>query len=202
MKDQEFYINSILSDLEFSCLEDLIEGFFLHELVDSYSRIEKTKEIENRIRDRFIFDLLRRDSITRNLVDKRILQINPESYIYSETEIFGRADISFHLPGIQFIIECKCLSSADNQYFNNGLQRFIDLRYADGDIYAGMIGFITGGDIYTIKNKIKNKTQNYFPTAHHVDGICTNWPHSFKSSHHRIDNSDIVIYHMFFEFME
>ena len=39
MIDPQEYVNSILSDLGFSTIEELIDRFFLYELTQSYSRI-------------------------------------------------------------------------------------------------------------------------------------------------------------------
>ena len=49
MIDPQEYVNSILSDLGFSTIEELIDRFFLYELTQSYSRINKQPETDNRI---------------------------------------------------------------------------------------------------------------------------------------------------------
>ena len=131
MIDPQEYVNSILSDLGFSTIEELIDRFFLYELTQSYSRINKQPETENKIRDRFIKDLYRQESTTRKLMDKDILRIDWERQVFKNEEWqLGRTDIEFYLPGIKFILECKRLDSPNVQYINEGVSRFVNCDYA------------------------------------------------------------------------
>jgi hypothetical protein len=201
MRTQKDYLGSILSDLNFPTVESLVDGFFLYELIDSYSRISKAKETENNIRDRFIYDLNRKDSITRNLMDKRIMSIDPENWVYSDSRRLGRADICFRLPGIQFVVECKCLSYADNKYLEEGVKRFIDLKYADGDDFAGMMGFVIDGNIDSIKRNLCSKVAVFSPSATiAAERLSSNYKDSFVSTHLRKDRTTIQLSHLLFEF--
>ena len=200
---QEKYVDSILSDLNFPTVESLVDGFFLYELIDSYSRISKAKETENNIRDRFIYDLNRKDSRTRDLLDKRLMSIDPENWVYSDSRRLGRADICFRFPGIRFVVECKCLSYADNKYLEEGIKRFVDLKYADGDDFAGMMGFVIDGNIESIKKNLSSKVAAFFPSVAIAAEIsCSTWRYSFVSSHLRNDSTTIQISHLLFEFKE
>lgn len=201
MIDSEKYINSILSDLGFSSVEELINKFFLYELTQSYARIDKSTGLENAIRDRFIKDLYRPTSKTRNLMDKNILRIDWERWVFKNNEDkLGRTDISFYLPGIQFILECKRLESIDTRYINEGVARFINCDYSANDDYAGMIGFIVGGDITSIISGLKLKTASYDMTSAILGDIVNCWETSFKSNHLRVNNYDIQLNHLFFIF--
>lgn len=89
------------------------------------------------------------------------------------------------------------------QYLTKGLIRFIDLKYAKKDEFAGMIGFVVRGQIDSVfKNNIEN-VQNFHPANPPKlvqNPTNNNWNHSFTSFHERTDASEIAIYHLLFEF--
>jgi hypothetical protein len=101
-----------------------------------------------------------------------------------------------------FTVECKLLKYADKKYLDEGLQRFIDLKYAENDNYAGMIGFIIKGKPENIVKNMKKKVKDFHPTPDiqtYLDKTCANHNLSFQSKHIRSDNTKIHIFHVFFD---
>lgn len=205
MNNQENFMQFALRCLDYKSEQNLYEKLYLKAIIDSYQRIDKTIDIENIIRDRFVFDLERKNHLTRNLVQKGILQLDFErTHFVSENEK-RRTDIVFFISGFgNFIIECKRLfkqDSKNNDYINEGVKRFIDSKYSKNNNYSGMLGFIVEGETDKIKTSLLKKceTVNYlkneFTEQKYID-----WVNSFKTAHLRNDNSEIKIYHLLFEF--
>ena len=206
MKKSTFYNFAGLNFVTASKRE-VIETLYLQSIIDSYQHISKKTGLENDIRDRFYWDLKKRNPITKDLIDRDILEIiqeNPE--MVSETEK-SRVDLKFFMSHHKFEIECKRLfqqPSKNEAYINDGLVRFINLKYAEKNEYAGMIGFIVTGEVDKIQHELSNKVSDY-----HVDNTSKikinkqlNWKNSFISNHIKNDNSKIKVYHLFFQFTD
>lgn len=73
----------------------------------------------------------------------------------------------------------------------------MNLKYAKGDEYAGMIGFITGGEKHAISEGLREKIK---PLTHTQSVKRSSLVPFFNSIHHRSDKSQIELYHLFFEF--
>ncbi|MBW8334084.1 MAG: hypothetical protein K0M40_18840 [Prolixibacteraceae bacterium] len=195
---QTDFINANLSMLEYSTKQDLIENLFIKSLIESYNRINKSIGIENEIRDRFMKDIYTTDSEIKKWLQLKIIYLDWENWVFTNEFELARTDITFKLTGLEFILECKRLKSPNKAYIDEGLDRFIKLKYSKGDEYAGMIGFVVSGDKMLICNGLKNRIDNLDHTISTTDITLTP---SFNSHHKRIDNTQISIYHLFFDLM-
>ena len=195
---QSDFINSNLSKLGYSTKQDIIENLFIKSLIESYNRINKGIGIENEIRDRFMKDIHTTDSEIKRWLQLKIIYLDWENWVFTNEFELARTDITFKLTGLEFILECKRLKSPNKAYIDEGLDRFIKLKYSKGDDYAGMIGFIVSGDKMFICNGLKNRINNLEHTILTTDITLTP---GFNSHHKRIDNTQISIYHLFFDLM-
>jgi hypothetical protein len=183
----------------------LFENLFLAAFIDSYQRIGKSSTLEGKIRDMFIADFEQLNPMTRDLIKDKILILNWERWMNAPGDAKTRADISFAISGFEFIIECKRLKSADSKYIDEGIKRFVQLKYAESDSYAGMMGFVIGGDIGRIVETLKAKIKDFHYTAGFESLLgknCLNWKHSFQSRHNRDNDVPIHLYHLFFDFIQ
>lgn len=195
---QSDFINFNLSKLGFSSKQDIIENLFIRSFSESYIRIDKTVANENEIRDRFIKDLYTTDSDIKNWLQLKIIYLDWENWVFTNEDELARTDITFKLTGLEFIIECKRLKDASMAYIDEGLERFITLKYSKGDEFAGMVGFIVSGDKTAICSGLKGKIEVLGHTVS-VSKVCST--PGFHSCHNRIDHTQIGIYHLFFDFI-
>lgn len=209
MKLKQEYYQYGLGKLGYKSKKDVYENLYLKAIVDSYRRIDKTPGLENEIRDRFIFDLERENLLTKNLIQNNILQLDFERQHFVSKLEKRRSDIVFFLSGFdRFIIECKRLFkevSKNSEYINEGLKRFVELKYSDKANFAGMMGFVVAGNILSITNDLSAKVKDYFfalTQSNLSTKTCVDWEYSFQSKHNRMNNTQIHIYHLFFEFLE
>lgn len=203
MNSQSEFASLNLSILNFSSGRDLIENLYLKSLIECYSRVEKTVNIENYIRDRFVKDLLRVDTPLKNWLDLKIIRVHWESWVLTDDDDLGRIDLVFESLGSDFIVECKRLKYADKKYFDEGLQRFIDLKYAKGEDYAAMIGFVVSGSPSKICDSLEKLSAMYNSTgSDFLESPFTLWHPNFKSAHARNDSTTIRIYNLLFDFSE
>jgi len=208
MKLKNRYYQFGLQALNYKSKKDLYENLYLKAITDSYRRVKKSIALENEIRDRFIRDLENENQLTKRLIQNNILQLDFERpHFVSETEK-RRTDIVFFISGFgNFIVECKRLhkeTGKNSEYIEAGLKRFIEIKYSEKEGHAGMIGFIVSGDISTITSSLNTKVKDFFfvPTQHALlKKSCAGWKYSFQSTHNRINNTRIHIYHLFFEFI-
>jgi len=184
---------------------EIIEKLYLQSIIESYSHIKKTRGLENDIRDRFYWDLKRRNPITKSLIERDILEIIHENWeMVSETEK-SRVDLKFFITHHKFEIECKRLfqqPSKNEAYLNDGLVRFINLKYADKNEYAGMIGFVVTGAIDKIQNELTNKILDFHTDNAETNNQDLNWKNSFVTYHVKEDHNKIKIYHLLFQFTD
>lgn len=206
MSKNQSYYKFGLQSLKYKSAQDLYENLFLAAIIDSYGRIDKSGDIENNIRDRFIWDLERNNTITKGLIDNDILLLDFERQHFVNQTEKRRTDIMFFISGFdKFIVECKCLHqqpSKNQSYIDDGLKRFVDLKYAEKNKYAGMIGFVVSGDISEIFSATQDCVSSFYSSNHSLSQgkIGFDWNYSFLSSHIRINNEDILIYHLLFPF--
>jgi hypothetical protein len=203
VKKEEFMYFA-LDKLEFKTKEDLYENLYLRAFINSYQRIGKTSILEEKIRDKFVYDFEWENPLTKDLIQQQILILTWERWLNVSEKEKRRADISFSISGIEFIIECKRLKYADSSYLDYGVKRFVELKYAKNDTHGGMIGFVIGGDIKNIVNHLKSKVKDF----HFSPGFenllmksCLAWEPSFQSRHDRKDNTCVHLYHLFFDFI-
>lgn len=198
---QKEYINLNLDKFNCSSVKELIERFYLTGIIESYQRINKQIAIENDIRNRFVKDFRFYNPILKPWIQSKILHVNWERWVFKNDDDLGRADLSFELPGIDFIVECKRLRFADKKYIDDGLNRFIELEYGEEDEYAGMLGFVISSNEYLIAKNLKDKVLNVntVDSDFAKENFSKKYP-TFNSTHFREDASIISIYHLFFRF--
>ncbi|MEA3444217.1 MAG: hypothetical protein U9R19_05760, partial [Bacteroidota bacterium] len=164
-------------------------------------RIDKNIGIENDIRDRFINDFYYDSTLLKGLINRNILFVNWERWVFKNENDLGRTDLSFAISGIEFIVECKRLKSANSQYINDGLYRFINKDYSENESYAGMMGFVVEGDIKSVCSSLETKCKKEsYCVNDFVNSKTYNAENSFVTSHNRKEIKAINIYHLFFEF--
>ncbi|MCK9414225.1 MAG: hypothetical protein M0Q53_18130 [Prolixibacteraceae bacterium] len=203
MNKKEQFIRNGLSCLGYKSKHDLIENLYLKSIIDSYGRIDKCIGIENDIRDRLVHDFYFDNKITKDLLQKNILFINWERWVFKNETDLGRADLSFAISGLEFIVECKRLKNVNQKYIDEGLYRFLNNEYSEHESCSAMLGFVIEGNIEHIRSGIMRKcekercVQNDFSRQKYTD-----WEYNFKTTHSRKNNSEINIYHLFFEFVK
>lgn len=201
MNKKNQFIQFGLEMLGYKSKQDLIENLFIRSIYDSYSRINKNIGVENDIRDRFIFDFYHESALLKGLINKNILFVNWERWVFKNEDDLGRTDLSFALSGIEFIVECKRLKSASSHYIDEGLYRFINKDYSENESHAGMMGFVIEGAIKSICSILKEKCkQESFCENNFAISEKNNAQNSFVTSHFREGTVAINVYHLFFEF--
>ncbi len=204
MAEGKAFLYFALDKLKYKSKEDLFENLYLKAFIDSYRRIERGTVLEEKIRDQFVYDLEWANPLTKHLIQEQILILTWERWLnLSDTEK-RRADISFSISGVEFIIECKCLKYADINYVDGGVKRFVELKYSKNDTHAGMIGFVIDGDIDKIVTNLKPKIEGFcfsqgYETLLKKRSLA--WKESFQSRHQRSDKTTIHLYHLFFDFI-
>jgi hypothetical protein len=201
MNKRNQFIQFGLRVLGYKSKQDLIENLFIKSINDTYNRIDKNIGIENDIRDRFIYDFYYKSNMLKGLINRNILFVNWERWVFKNEDDLGRTDLSFAISGIEFMVECKRLKSANSQYINEGLHRFINKDYSENESYAGIMGFVVEGDIQNIcfSLETKCKRESYCENDF-VKKKTYNAENSFITSHKRNKIENINIYHLFFVF--
>ncbi len=130
-----------------------------------------------------------------------MIHLTVENQIMTEVLTRKRTDIGFFIPGFNYIIECKKISSiTKSNYIDNGILRFINNVYIKENItYAGMCCFVFN-EIETILINAKNKVSEYHSKKTIDEKIICNYPNSFYSKHYKINNQELMLHHLFFDF--
>ncbi len=186
--------------------EDLIENVFLNSLIDSYSRIKEIEKIQDlsepQIRNKFQHDLIYSNSLIKDLIKENIITFTAENQIINKNNELMRTDIEFIINGVvRFVVECKKMRTANkSQYVDAGISRFIwSEKYTnENDKYAGMCSFVFQIDVTKLIYGIKEKVKHCKLVKLNNNTIC-NFQYSFISKHTKLDNADILIYHLFFD---
>ncbi len=198
--------------------EDLIEGLFLKATIDAYHRVKfqpKAKSIiENDIRNLFIADFKTTNAPLNNYIQNNVITIASENQA-NTTSLVQRTDIELHsnIHQIQFVIECKRLSSAETRYVQgttkngqyeiDGLEKFLQLQYAENEEIAAMVGFVVNGNVDKITSGLKEKVALFHPDEVmniHINLLCNSWQNSFQSVHLKSNKKPLLLYHLFFDF--
>ena len=198
--------------------QELIEGLFLRATVDAHHRIKLKSSIksmiENDIRNLFIEDFKVSNSPLNSYIQNKVITLTSENQANTKS-LIQRTDIEFHsnIHQIQFVIECKRLSSAETRYVKgttkngkyeiDGLEKFIHINYGENDKIAAMIGFVVSGDVAKITSGLKQKVVNFYPAStmsSHINLQCIGWDNSFQSTHLKTDKTELLLYHLFFDF--
>jgi len=182
--------------------EDLIENFVLSSIIDTFSRIKTKEHLEEKIRDLIVKDLENTNPKMTPMLKDKTFNLSPERWQNTPDEGKARTDLHFSMSGFEFVLECKTLKSAETKYLEKGLKRFIELRYAANDDFAGMLGFIIAGNPEEIVKKLKEKVKEFHPASNIeilLEKKCLEQELSFQSKHTRTNNTEIHIFHLFFD---
>lgn len=199
--------------------QDLVEGLFLRAIIDAYHRIKFRPEVknmnENDIRNLFIEDFKQSNTPLNKYIQNNVITIASENQANTKS-LIQRTDIELHsnIHLIHFVIECKRLSSAETRYVQgttkngkyeiDGLEKFLHLQYAENESIAAMVGFIVGGDVVKITNGLKQKVAIFNPDKKmnaYIDLQCIGWENSFQSFHLKTNRSTLLLFHLFFDFL-
>ncbi|NJL14529.1 MAG: hypothetical protein HC913_17005 [Microscillaceae bacterium] len=192
----------ILSALGHHTEEEFIENRFLMAIIEAFSRLETDTFREEKIRDSIVRDLETKNSYTKPFLDVKFFFLSFEDLENISDDERSRSDIAFKTTGFKFVLECKILKFASKKYLEEGLRRFIELKYAKSDDFAGMLGFIVAGEPERIIKNLKKKVKTFYPAhdiALYLEKTCAEHALSFQSRHLRINEAPIHIFHLFFD---
>jgi len=198
--------------------KSLIEDLYLRAILDSYPRVKVIPSInkftENQIRDEFVRDFKNLNPLLKDYIQNKSIFLTAENQAYTKN-LTQRTDIELFSAWHShcFVIECKRLDSAESRYIHgrikggvyeiDGMEKFINLIYAEGEEEAAMLSFIIKSKPQTTTNKLRDKVEKFCPASDISSFItqkCIGLPTSFQSKHIRIDKSLIQIYHLFLDF--
>lgn len=170
MPKQEKFYQYGKQKIKVTSKQDVYEKLYLRSVIDSYKMIDKSPGLENQIRDRLAWYLQNEHPITSLLFQNEILDIVPERTNLVSKDERSRADLCFHWSDWgRFTFECKRLfqqPSKNKPYFDDGLIRFINMKYTRTNQFAAMIGFVVSGKMDTIFKAIANNTENFILLIH------------------------------------
>ncbi len=195
----------ILSALGHQSEYEIVEQRFLKSIVDAFTRIKVESNLEEKIRDAIVRDLETLNPYTKDFLAVKFFFLSFEDWENVSDNERSRSDIAFRTTGLRFVLECKTLKFASKKYLEEGLQRFIDLKYAANDNFAGMLGFIIAGKPENIVRNLKKKVKTFHPAediTQWLDKKCLEQNLSFQSKHIRSNETEIHIFHLFFDLRE
>jgi len=134
----------------------------------------------------------------------------PQAYDPTKRKQYGKAakpdlivlwDMNPNNKKYAFFYECKRLSCnhKNDEYINNGINRYKTGFYAKNMPFAAMIGYIEKGNVEGIVNDINQKLSTKYPNDNNI--VHTN-SFYWKSIHHKKDNKNIRLYHIFLDFRD
>lgn len=201
------FVNNWLTKFPFKSKQDLYKNFYLKAICNSYNRIDKSPGLENEIRDRFIWDLENENPLLKDYIQNHFLFLDFERQHFVDKTEKRRTDIVFSISGFpRFVLECKLLfqqPSKNKTYIEDGIMRFIELKYSKDNAFAGMIGFVVSGTINTIFNEISESVINFKQPQGSRKKKYSRHPeceYYFVSDHLRINDTEIKLYHLIFNF--
>lgn len=195
----------ILKALGFASEQRVIEELFLKAILDAFDRIEVKFMLEEAIRDALVRDLETQNAYTKDYLTNNFFFLSFEHWEnVSETER-SRSDLVLFTTGMAFVIECKLLRFADAKYIDEGLRRFVEMKYSRNSNFAGMLGFIIKGKPENIIKNLKKKVKQFhlLPESEYLlEETVLDYPLSFQSKHLRENQTPIHIYHLFLDLRE
>ena len=202
---------------KFPDVQTLIEQLYLAAIVDAYSRIRIIPGIgglkENKIRNEVVRDFHFNNPVISSYFQSKIIYLAAENQANTST-LEQRTDLEIHSGHHQhnFVIECKNLTHAETRYVHGrikdgiykheGLEKFIDLAYAETDNEGAMLSFIVSGTPTSIVSTLNKKVQKFRPSSdcvHLSTQNCIGWSLSFQSSHICSNGKIFRLYHLFYE---
>ena len=170
---------------------------------------------ENKIRDVLVISYLRNDKI-RNIIGLKSFLFNKE---VPEDKTNGRTDIkietknTFEKQEAYYIIECKRLDnenlSGDTglnaKYINDGIMRFVTIKYSSFHRINGMIGFIVqkmdiNKNISNINSLLEKNKETNTEQVLKRDNFINNFDYSYTSKHIDKNKLSFVLYHLMFDY--
>jgi len=182
--------------------QEFIKRFIFNPLFEAYNHLKLIEEIKNSDEvkiNREMYKYIRDFSSISKEVQKHIIFVN-----YKPKEVVGNEehepDLQFALPNcFSIFFEAKRIYKPDSYSIycgEGGLGRFLSGYYSSEDIDGGMLAYVQIGNILEAQEKIIVKVQK-------IDCISLNRnigiDSTFLSTHRRITNNNIKIYHIFFD---
>lgn len=202
---------------KFPDIQSLVEQLYLAAIIDAYPRIRAIQGIsqskENKIRNEVVRDFRFNNPIISSYINSKIIYLAAENQANTAT-LEQRTDLEIHSGHHQhnFVIECKNLTAAETRYVqgrtingthqHDGLEKFIDLSYAETDNEGAMLSFVVGGRPPAIVNSLNTKVQAFHPSPACIflsGQNCFGWSLSFQSSHICKNNKIFRLYHLFYD---
>lgn len=202
---------------KFPTVQSVVEELYLAAIVDAHQRIQAIPGIgqlkENLIRNEIVRDFRFNNPVISNYFKSKIITLSAENQAYTAT-LEQRTDLEIHNGHHQhiFVIECKKLRSAESRYVHgrtikgtyqhDGLEKFIDLTYAETDLEGAMLSFVVGSNPGLIVNSLVVKVLTFHPSStcvHLSNQRCIGWSLSFQSSHICSNGKEFRLYHLFYD---
>lgn len=174
----------------------------MQSIIEACDKLDGTLILEEKIRDAIVRDLEKENPKTSGYLAEKVFFLSFEKWINVSDQEKSRADIVFSITGFEFVLECKLLKFADKEYIEEGVRRFVEMKYAEKDDFAGMVGFIIKGNPQKIVKNLKKKVKEYhlYPDSEALlQETLLNHTLSFQSKHLRINQTPIHLYHLFFD---
>jgi hypothetical protein len=174
--------------------ENLLPLIFNHIFL-AWERMLPTgcSDLEDAITDKLYIYLV--NSKSRNDHPFRINRETPEFDMQTAKEI-GRMDIVFYPPNtndenIYLCIEAKRLNaiisgvvhSLADQYVKEGMQRFVDRKYASHVSHGAMLGYVLDGKISSAMKNVENNIRKHF-TKLQMEHDCGFLPSTIRPDDH------------------
>jgi len=169
---------------------------------------------ENSIRDVLLVNYLKDNSIRKKikLTDYLFDREVPEDRSIGRTDIKIQTLNTFQDTSAYYILECKRLNSVNasgttglnGEYVKNGVCRFTSKTYSAFYKTNGMIGFVVDQvnipqNINCINELIANQIETNTTSDIQFHNINPDFEYSY-SSKHTIENENIILYHLMFDF--
>lgn len=180
--------------------------FILTQIYNCYEKMllkyEFIENNEDKIKNRLFKDYLDNQNIRNELGLNEFLFKTETAFVDENYDEKGYTDIEvIDLIGSKkstqayYIIECKRLdgkTSLNNEYVNEGINRFKVEKYPTYNIVNGMLGFIVKNiNIFENTKHFKDLNQYSF-----ID----NFEFSYRSNHITKSNKNIILYHLMLDF--
>ncbi|MBK8566081.1 MAG: hypothetical protein IPN76_22745 [Saprospiraceae bacterium] len=203
--------------VKFPDTQTLIERLYLAAILDAYTRIRAISGIvglmENKIRNEVVRDFKFNNPIIKEYFQSKTIYLASENQA-NTASLEQRTDLEIHSGHHQhnFVIECKNLTHAENRYVqgrikngeyrHDGLEKFVDLTYAETDDEGAMLSFIVNGTPTLIVSTLNQKVQAFKPSSDCANlslQKCVEWDLSFQSSHICTNGKVFRLYHLFYD---
>lgn len=206
---QEF-LESIQPLLRYKTYSELVEDLYIPSIIESCERIKKEPGIagmkETEIRNHLAYDLENHNLLLKPLFQTKTLKLTKENTLLLSPTETKRTDIEFFISGTNdFVVECKNLSSADQRYIKEGVDRFVKKVYASSAAEAAMLGFVVGGKCASVMAGLKTRIEreiSFDKEYIHSTATCGAYEFSFHTMHKREGTTAIFMHHLFVDLIQ